>query len=369
MRRRDRLGWRLLISHLTVVLVGSIALLLATAAVATRSFESVMGHTMVQMGEMGPEMEPLLRAAFREAIDGALFVAAGVAAIAAVIASIVLASRISRPLERLADASRRVASGSYAERVATDSAGEIGELARSFNMMAASLDATEVRRRQLVDDVAHELRTPLATLDGYLEGLEDGIVPPGAPTWTILRTETSRLTRLVDDLQELWRAEARQTALEIGSVHLATVATDMTTRFAPRAVERGVDVRARIDTPDLVVAADERRLSQVVDNLMSNAIRYSEAGSSITVLVQRVSDYGVIAICDHGRGLDDAELGRVFERFYRADPARSRLHGGSGLGLAISKALVDLMGGSIHAESQGHGTGSTFSVALPLSRA
>lgn len=368
MRRRDRIGWRLLLSHLAIVVVGSVALLGGLAIVAQQSFESAMGHTMAQMGEMGARMEPVLRRAFADAIDNALIFATVVAAVSAVTAGGLLARWISRPLERLAAASRRIAAGRYAERVPVGSSGEIGELARSFNVMAASLEAEEDRRRRLVDDVAHELRTPLATLDGYLEGLEDGIVPPDDHTWAILRGESSKLTRLVEDLQELWRAEAGQVRLEAGPLLLSKTATDLIARFTRRAADHRVAVESRIDDPDVVVTADERRLSQVLDNLMSNALRYSDEGTSVLVTVGRSQGLGVISVRDHGQGLGAEDRSRIFERFYRVDPARSRALGGSGLGLAISKALVEHMGGAISVESEGRGHGSTFSVQLPLAR-
>ncbi|NJD27157.1 MAG: HAMP domain-containing protein, partial [Chloroflexi bacterium] len=170
MKPRRRLWRRLLLSHLVVVSIGGATLFLAVGYVAPAAFDAAMGHAMTGMDGMSDMMAGLIRTAFQDAIQGALVIAIAVAAVAAVIASIALSTRVSRPIGRLADASRRIASGRYAERVPVASNDEIGELADSFNTMAASLEATERRRLQLVGDVAHELRTPLATLDGYLEG-------------------------------------------------------------------------------------------------------------------------------------------------------------------------------------------------------
>ncbi|NJD29522.1 MAG: cell wall metabolism sensor histidine kinase WalK, partial [Chloroflexi bacterium] len=226
------------------------------------------------------------------------------------------------------------------------------------------LEATERRRLQLVGDVAHELRTPLATLDGYLEGLEDGLIKPVGPTWKLLRGETARLTRMVNDLQELWRAEAKQLVLKIEPVDVTALVAAAIERHAASAAERGVALRVEADSIAPTVGADRDRLVQVFDNLLSNAIRYTADATQVTVRLRAAPDEVVVSVVDLGPGLTDEQRERVFERFYRADPSRSRAFGGSGIGLAIAKALVELMGGRIWAESDGPGTGATFSVAL-----
>ena len=164
----------------------------------------------------------------------ALVAATVIAVITATIVSLVVAGRIAGPIATLAHAARRIARGQYGERVPADGPGELGELATSFNDMAGSLEATERRRLQLVGDVAHELRTPLTTLDGYLEGLEDGVVTPSAQTWHLLRAETARLTRMVNELSELWRAEAHQLPLRIDAVDVAEVGREVGEQFGPR---------------------------------------------------------------------------------------------------------------------------------------
>lgn len=364
MKPKRRLWRRLLLSHLVVVAIGSATLFLAIGYVAPGAFDAAMGHAMSGTDGMSEMMAGLIRAAFQDAIQGALVIGIAAAAIAAIIASIAVSTRISRPIGRLADASRRIASGRYAERVPVASNDEIGQLAESFNMMAASLESTERRRLQLVGDVAHELRTPLATLDGYLEGLEDGVIKPADPTWKLLRGETARLSRLVNDLQELWRAEAKQLVLKIEPVDVTALVSEAVERYSAPAAEREIALRVEADPVVSAVIADRDRLVQVLDNLLSNAVRYTAGGTQVTVRLRAAPDEVVVSVVDLGPGLTDEQRERVFERFYRADPSRSRALGGSGIGLAIAKALVELMGGRIWAESEGPGTGATFSVAL-----
>ena len=185
----------------------------------------MMQSTGDMMGGTGtPAMDAALVVAFRDAVTQALLVATAAAVLAAAVASLIVTGRIVGPLRRLAAASRRLADGHYAERVPVPADDELGDLARSFNAMADALEATERRRRELIGDVAHELRTPIATLEGYLEGLLDGVVEPGAPTWARLHGEAGRLRRLVDDLQKLSRAEARQIPLAVRPTDPAEIA-------------------------------------------------------------------------------------------------------------------------------------------------
>lgn len=360
-----RIRSRLLVSHLAVVAIGGATLFVAVGLVAPGAFDAAMGNAMSDVGGMSDMMNNLVRAAFQEAVQAALVVAVAAAALAAIVVSVALSARFSRPIGRLAAASRRIASGRYAERVAVTSDDEIGELAESFNTMADSLEATERRRLQLVGDVAHELRTPLTTIDGYLEGLEDGIIQPGDATWSTLRGETARLSRLVNDLQELWRAEARQIPLSLAAVDVAAELEAATGRIATQAQEHGIEIRADIGSPRLTVRADPDRLGQILDNFLSNAVRYSPRGTAVTLSASTAAGGVVIGITDQGPGLTGEQLEHVFERFYRIDPSRSRALGGSGIGLAIARALAEAMGGRTEAFSDGPGRGATFRVVLP----
>ena len=353
---------RLLLANLVVTGAALGTVVVATSLVGPGYFAQAMGHPPGD--PTGSMMDAATRLAFDNAVRNALIAAGVIAVAASVVVSLAVSGAIARPVTRLAQAAGRIAQGHYAERVSTAGAGEIGDLAATFNAMSESLEATEARRVQLVGDVAHELRTPLSTLDGYLEGLEDGVVSPGDDTWRLLRSETARLTRLVDDLQELWRAEARQLPLKIEAVDASAVARDVVERFAPQATGRQITLQVHVP-PGLTLRADRDRLAQILGNYLANAIRFSADGSSVEVRARRLDGAVEIAVIDHGPGLTPEQRAQVFERFYRVDPSRSRALGGSGIGLAIARALASAMEGQVRANSDGPGTGSTFSVTLP----
>lgn len=362
MRLPHSLRVRLLMANLVVVGVALGTVAVAVSLVGPGYFADAMGH---RPGDtMGALMDAATRGAFVDAVRNALIAASLIAVVTAVVVSLAVSGRIAGPVGRLAAAAGRIAAGHYAERVSVAGDDEIADLAGTFNAMAGSLEATERRRMQLVGDVAHELRNPLSTLDGYLEGLEDGVIAPTDETWRLLRGETARLTRLVNELAELWRAEAHQLPLKIETVDLAAVCRDAAESFAPVAESR--QIALRLDLPASAPArADRDRVVQIVSNYLSNAIRYSPAGSSVTVSARLEGNGATIAVADRGPGLSPDQLPAVFERFYRIDPSRTRALGGSGIGLAIVRALADAMGGRAWAESEGLGHGSRFIVELP----
>lgn len=362
MRLPHSLRSRLLLANLVVAGAVLGTILVAVSLVGPGYFAAAMGHG--PNDPAGTTMDEATLAAFQEAVRTALLAALAAAIVTAVAVSLALSSRIAGQVTRLAAAARRIAAGHYAERVPITGVGEIGELASSFNVMTDSLEATERRRLQLVGDVAHELRTPLSTLDGYLEGLEDGVVTAGPETWALLRRETARLTRLVTDLQDLWRAEARQLPLKVGPVDAAAVVREVVEQVGPAAAARQISLATELPATPLFVNADRDRVAQIVMNYLTNAIRYSPDGAAVSVAVHAGSEV-VIAVHDHGPGLTPEQRAQVFERFYRIDPSRSRALGGSGIGLAIVHALAEAMNGRAWAESDGPGTGSTFAVSLP----
>jgi two-component system sensor histidine kinase BaeS len=357
-----RLRIRLLLSHVVVAAATLGTVLVGVSLVGPGYFAEAMGHAADD--PHGPVMDALTLAAFDDAMRTALLAAALTALVAAVIVSLAISGRIAGPISRLAAAAHRVADGHYAERVPTGGAGEVAELAQAFNIMSTSLEADERRRLQLVGDVAHELRTPLTTLDGYLEGLEDGVIDAKAETWQLLRRETGRLNRLVGDLGELWRAEARQLPLDMHPVDVGPILAEVAERYRAEAAAR--DMLIEVAAIEVTTArADRDRVVQVVSNYLSNAVRYAPAGSRILVAAATVDREVIIRVRDEGPGLSAEQLRHLFQRFYRPDPSRSRALGGSGIGLAITRAVAEAMGGRAWAESDGPGRGSTFHIGLP----
>lgn len=365
MRVPRLLRTRLLLSHLVVAFAALGTVLAGVSFVGPGYFAEAMGHRPGDPQALA--MDAVTLSAFQDAIRTALTAATVIALGAAVVVSLALSRRIAGPVTRLAGAARRIAAGHYNERVPAAGADEVGELAGSFNAMAGSLEATERRRIELVGDVAHELRTPIATLDGYLEGLQDGVVRPDPETWLLLRRETGRLAGLVDDLTQLWRAEARQLPLTITDVDLDALVNESIEGVRPAATGRDIELHVTLPAA-LRARADRDRVAQVLGNFLSNAIRYAPQGSRVELLGGGHEGSVHIGVRDHGPGLTADQLARVFERFYRVDPSRSRALGGSGIGLPIARALADAMGGRAWAESDGPGLGSTFWVALPAGR-
>lgn len=355
-----RLRSRLILSHLVVALAALGTVLVLVSVVGPGYFSDAMGHG--PSDPAGQAMDAATLAAFQEAVGTALAAGVAIALVAAVAVAVALATRISSPLTRLVVAAKRIATGHYAERVPELGDWEVGDLASTFNSMAGSLEATERRRVELVGDVAHELRTPLASLDGMLEGLEDGVIAADTRTWAKLRLETGRLTRLVNDLSELWRAETHQLPLTLERIDLAEVAADVIDALRQR--DRAGRISLRSSIGPTVAVADRDRVAQIVGNFLDNALRYAPDGP-IDVSVRRDAGVVVVAVRDTGPGLTAEQRHRVFERFYRVDASRSRALGGSGVGLAICAALADAMDGRVWAESDGPGTGSTFLLALP----
>lgn len=246
------------------------------------------------------------------------------------------------------------------------SSDELGALGHSFNELAAALEATERRRLELIGDVAHELRTPVATLEGYLEGLLDGVVEPNERTWGRLHDEASRLRLLVSDLQELSRAEARQMSLSLRPVDPGDVVRAAIDRLDGQFAEKGLELRVDVADGLPFVQADADRAVQVLTNLLSNALRYTPAPGQVVIRVTGESGFVKFAVADTGLGLAPEDLAQVFERFFRVEKSRSRVLGGSGVGLTISRALVEAMQGRIWGESAGIGRGSTFAFTLPV---
>lgn len=367
-RRLFGLRWKLLLSYLLIVVVGLLGLVISTRLIAPPLFDRIVGHmngTGVGPGP-GRGVNAGLRNAFAESLVQALIISGFISLAVAVVVSLLVSGRITAPLLRMVHSSRRIASGDFRTRVDTHPADEIGELAHSFNEMAAQLEDSEQRRVRLIGDVAHELRTPLATLSGYLEGLLDEVVTPSPELWIQLQGEVARLTRLTDDLQELSRLESGQITLDRHATAPSDLIKIAIDRLTPAFAEKGVVLEAGDPRSLPDVSADSDRIAQVLTNLLTNALRHTPSGGRVAVSAQASNGAVEFRVRDTGSGVPADQLLRIFERFYRVDPARSRALGGSGIGLTIARALVEAHGGRIWAESPGMNQGSTFSFTLPV---
>lgn len=365
-RRLPRgLGARLFLSHFLVVLVAVLTLLMAVLVVAPIIFGRAFEPTLLLGGA-----DDAVAEAFERTLLYSLLAAGVVATVAAALASLLVSRRVVEPLRYVLAATSRIAAGRYGERVPIRGSDELGELSESFNAMARALEEAERRRLDVISDVSHELRTPLSTIRGYVEGLAEGVVEPSEETWTLLYAEFERLSRLVEDLRRLSRAEAGQLDLSMAPMSPAEAVRLAVGGMLPLFDEKGVELKSVVSEDLPSVLADVDRVVQVLSNLLSNALGHTPDGGRVVVEAEASGDEVAFEVGDTGAGIAPEHLERVFERFYRVDKSRSRgaARGGSGVGLAISRALVEAMGGRIRAKSPGLGEGATFAFTLPVSR-
>jgi len=279
-----------------------------------------------------------------------------------------LARGMTQPLRDMAAAVRRMEVGDYTARVDSHSRDEVGQLATAFNRMSAELELLERSRRDLVANVSHELKTPITAIRAHLENLADGIEQPDRETMQVMLNQTERLGRLVDQLLDLSKLESGEVPLQLEPMALSPAIDQVLSEFS---VGRAVtDVSLTADVPeDLAVEADRERIHQVLFNLVDNAVRFTPPGGGVTIRAWREDDRVQVEVHDTGVGVAPEHLSRLFERFYRADPARSRDDGGgTGIGLAIARSIVEGHGGRITAASQ-PGNGATFTFDLPAAHA
>jgi two-component system sensor histidine kinase BaeS len=366
---RRSLGAKLLLAQILVVIAGSLTLAVVALAVAPGVFHT---HVRMALGPVSAEVAHHLDEGLARAMTVALATGTGVAVATALAVSFLLARRIASPLGALARAASHIARGRYSARVPQPAGGdELASLAAAFNTMAQALEASEQRRRELLADLAHELRTPLATIDGYLEGVADGIMPSDQQTLQVLQAETARLRRLVDDLNAVSRAEERQLDLHLTSCQPDKLVTAALQAAQAAYTAKDVTLATRIDPRLPQVAADPDRIGEVLANLLANALRHTAAGGRVEVAAITIPDSRVqVSVTDNGEGIFPELLERIFERFYRVDRARTHTGGtdGSGIGLTITRAIVHAHGGRIRAESRGPGQGARFVITLPVER-
>jgi histidine kinase len=366
----NRLSVRLVISHLLVAFLGLSATYLIVRQLAPTLFDRMQ---LAPGGGMGPGMGPgqgqqgALRQQVADAVDQALLVGALVGGVAAAAFGALAAYRLVRPLSTVRAATKEMARGRYAVPVPVPHERELAELAADVNTLGQALADTESRRTRLLGEVAHEMRTPLTVIEGYVEGMIDGVIPASAAELGQVVAEVRRLERLSQDLSSLSRAEEGRLGLAMAEVDLAAVVAAAAERLRPQADDGGQRLAIEAVGVALPVLADADRVAQVVTNLVGNALRATPAGGEVTVRCRRDRHDAVVAVTDTGEGLAEEDLERVFERFYRVPGRRSTGHdSGSGIGLSIARGIVRAHGGELAATSPGRERGAPVTARFPL---
>lgn len=361
--RRPGLAPRLLAAQASVLLAGAATTWLVASAVGPGIFhehlrQAGIGHTSTEAAHV------------EEAFTAALLIALGVALTASVLLALGVTGfftrRVQRSTNAVADSASRIADGHYDSRVPSPGLGaEFDQLTDTINDLAQRMGDVESTRRRLLADLAHEMRTPLGSIEAHLEAVEDGIRRLDDGTLGVLRSNTARLHRLAEDITAV--AKAEEGGLDIRPVKLSARALVDGSAAAARDGYAAKRVALDVDTGVApMVAVDPDRMAQVLANLLDNALQHTPPGGVVRLAVHEPDPQWVeITVTDTGEGIDPEHLVHIFERFYRADPARGRGHGGSGIGLTISRALVEAHGGGLSAASLGRGQGASFTVRLP----
>ncbi|TFC84479.1 HAMP domain-containing histidine kinase [Cryobacterium sp. TMT1-21] len=362
-----RLSWRLFISYAAVAVVGGVVAYLTISLLAPRLFEDRLGMAMNSEGNgmsMGTMDATSVRSAFVSALTTSLLVGVLASVAAAGFVAAAVTGRLLRPLNAVRAATKLIAAGKYGGRVPVPSEPELAALATDVNTLAEALADTESRRTRLLGEVAHEMRTPLTVLDGYVEGLIDGVFSASPDTFASLSEELRRLHRLSDDLSSLSRAQEQRLDLHPTNEDLADLAHRAAARLLPQFDDSDITLNVDADTA-LPVQVDPDRITQVLTNLLGNALHATPAGGAVTITARAVGSRGEVSVTDTGVGLAPDDTERVFERFYRV-PGQGRRSAGSGIGLTIAREIARGHGGDITAASAGRGQGATFVVTVPL---
>lgn len=385
---RSRFGIKLFLSYVVVILVGMLVIGITANLATPRAYarhlffmEQQVGQGVGQgfgqgagqgqglgQGQGAGGMIADFYQNFQNSFNESLVVAVIAASIVALAVSYVFSRNILAPVRVMTDASQRIAEGHYEERVELRGRDELNQLAGSFNKMAEQLEQVEIMRRRLIGDVAHELRTPLTSIKGSAEALMDGVLPASTETYLQIHAEAERLSRLVDDLQELSRVESHAVQLNIRPADLTSLIQTVSKRLWHQFDQKQVTLTFDPPQNPILVLADDDRIIQVLTNLMGNALQYTPSNGSVTVFIESDKNEARISVRDTGFGIPAEHLKHIFDRFYRVDKSRSRAHGGSGIGLTIARHLVEAHGGRIWAESMGENQGSAFMFTLPLAK-
>jgi histidine kinase len=363
-----QLRWKLFISHVLIIAIG-IGVFLPTAYFLTNT--PLLNQTAQEVPGVvaSAETTTLPQTAndqLSTIINNALLIAAFAALAAAVFVSLFVSRRIVEPMQELTAVSSRLARGYFRERTSIRGDDELALLSHSINQLAQNLEMTEQRRLGLIADVAHELRTPLATIEGYMEGLLDEVIQPEPKLFALVHHESTRLKWMIEELALLSRAEAGQLRVEPKAIELANVIEQTVGQFLPQAKDKKIELDIHVSHQLPKVFADADRIEQILINLIANAIQYTPEGGRVNVFAQPEDNFVVVGVVDSGVGIAQEHLPHIFERFYRVDKSRARQSGGAGIGLTIARHLVYAHGGEIWAESEGAGKGTRVKFTLPI---
>lgn len=352
---------RLLASYLLVIGLGAGVFWAISRAIAPEEFQRrlrLMGNGRGRgPGASGNDVQ----GAAIEAIDSALLAGLVVAIIAAGVVAVLVGKRLLRPLTSVGTAAKAMAQGDYSQRVPVPAEQELAELATNINLLGSALEQTEQRRVELIGEVAHELRSPLTTIGGYMEALLDGVREPTQEVFAAVAAEAARLHRLADDLTSLSQAEEGALRLECVDADLATLADAAIEKLRVQFEHRGVELLYAGDSAP--VNADPDRITQVLINLLGNALTHTPDGGKVSVASGTQAETAWVTVSDTGSGISAEDLKRIFERFYRIPNPQHPA--GRGIGLTIARSTARAHGGEVTATSPGKGAGATFRLTLP----
>ena len=361
------LAWRIFTAMSLVVIAGAGTLLVSALLVARPVFHA-------HLDQIKPLVSPPAQAHVDEAFSNAVLIALSVGVTAALAAALVVtwlvAKRVAAPVAEAAEAAQRIADGDYQTRLRQPRLGpEFDRLTTAFNLMARRLATTDQTRRHLLADLAHELRTPLASMQATIEAINDGILPGDQTTLATLTEQSQRLHRLVGDLSAVSRAEERQLNLHPVPISAQDLVSGALTAARPRFDAKEISLTVEATATAFAVLVDPDRLAEALGALLDNALRHTDAGGVVRIAATRHDDRCRIAVTDNGEGFDPAIADQLFERFYRGDSSRTADGAGSGIGLTIAKAIVQAHHGQLLGHSDGSGTGASFEITLPIADA
>jgi len=371
---QSHLNIKLFLSFAIIIIVFTIVLIGAVEFVMPNAFEKhlLFMSSLFEENEGVEEQHGLnLYESFRSAIYESLQFALPVSLIAAIIISVFFSREFVKPIKDLSEISNKISEGRYDQRVqlpkelTMDEMDELKKLAINFNQMASKLEKTEALRRQLIGDVSHELRTPISLIKASMEGLIDGVVPVSNETFYQVQVEADRLTKLINDLQELNIIESGAYKLDKVEYDLNAVINQVVSNLSPQYSRKNIQITNSTEDKKLPAYFDIDRMKQVLTNILANAYQYSDMDRTVLISCLERNGYYEISIIDDGKGISSEDLPYIFTRFFRVDKSRSRKSGGTGIGLTVAQQLVEAHGGKIWAESKGENKGTTLKFTLP----